>query len=157
MNGAIPFHDVNTKELKGADFLDVRFEVPTAANIMISLLGCDAVWFSRRIQPTWRHIPEDCGLETVKFINFSVTVRCLLYTWISSMLRSRATTIRPSLSRRRVMAAPIPELAPVTSATLPDQRNPDIAFCNKAQAVLQSGGRDVTFTCNRECGTTSYY
>jgi len=71
------------------------------------------------------------------------------------MLRSRATTIRPSLSRRRVMAAPIPELAPVTSATLPDQRNSDIAFCNRVQAVLQSGGRDVTFTCSRECGTTS--
>ena len=43
MNGAIPLYDVNTNEIKGADFLDVRFEVPTAANIMISLLGCDAV------------------------------------------------------------------------------------------------------------------
>lgn len=46
-----------------------------------------------------------------------------IHTWRSSILRSRATTIRPSLRSRRVMAAPIPELAPVTSATLPDQRS----------------------------------
>jgi len=43
MNGAIPLHIVNTSEIKGANFLGIRFEVPTAANIMISLLGCDAV------------------------------------------------------------------------------------------------------------------
>ena len=43
MNGAIPHHDVNTNEIKGADFLDVRFKLPMAANIMINLLVCDAV------------------------------------------------------------------------------------------------------------------
>ena len=44
-------------------------------------------------------------------------------SWILSTLLAHATTFIPFWARERAMAAPIPELAPVTRATLPAQRS----------------------------------
>jgi len=47
----------------------------------------------------------------------------LCCTFILSTLRASPTTLSPFLTSSSAMAAPIPALAPVTTATRPDQRS----------------------------------
>ena len=48
------------------------------------------------------------------------------FTWMRSTLLAHAATFIPALANFKAVAAPIPELAPVTSATRPFHRSIDL-------------------------------
>jgi len=70
-------------------------------------------------------LPDDSNVNTKVIEELSNYKVCRTFTL--STLRASPTTLSPFLTSSSAMAAPIPALAPVTTATRPDQRS--IADC----------------------------